>query len=1788
MDGHGHEHEATMTSTSTDAVSTNPATTTAAASDPSSSSDAASTGESAPAITTAEPPAAATEASSSSAARADGSNHPGGHPSSERPDSSSSSMMPAAIADVSKSTIPAPVEDTTQDDEGQGNTNDTNNPEVEADKLQGEKQDDHTMQVDEEGQKSPSIGEIGIADPSPSVPSPPPSPVPKKHPEMGRPVEQPKILPDTGQYYPLPGTIVDYCPEDGRIPSRFVVRYNHDASLSSPSPAPVATGTNSTSIDDGVTAGAKETAATAAVTATVLQDEWREGDLAAFDSALVDGTNPSAIYNRYTTTSNRIKSQSAGLKLALSNVGQRYNVSVEHTYDDYKRILSILVMMAALEESLQSSLQRHNDIQQIQEQNPDDNNNNQGGRRSTRGSTNVVDDCPKYYTTNPSVYLVDPSKDYGTSQGGSASDAGGIDPSGAAAGAGSKAQMTPTVIAQRVRQGCQWAWTYLQAQQQPSAYLPPPPTMEAPKPEAVDELAATGAAPEDDGAPSERRRSSRAAATVVRDIPTSMYTEPTNTRRSTRSGGDTKIEQPVPTPVHRGGRVALWWLQTLQNGGVPQEMGEEEEEEEEVLVHDEKKDEMDVDAKLDSKASDPTSAEEKTSQDEVGTGESYEPTDDDDDDQEADDDEDFQVEDTDDNDDDEELEGVERERQKLSPVTVVKKKKRGTKKGDADDSDDAGEGDEEEDESEDEEEEIDEEDAIVYSNPYLQPSMTALLESLAGGKSISMEDIQSAMADVTLRVRHNKRFSEFGLIPLNLPACDQIAIDLEDPDHPSRGTIVLKCVSGDTYGDLQRYDANAFGRCRFELDVIGEMEAAVQVQRREAQWKREAEYKERKTWDRWRFRGIQEGYCTWPSWGDAADQWAAEHVVKSDQTQQQTGENGEVESTDNDEALAKSLEESEPADSSGRRRNTRRAAGAVPESVYYGNQSQLTLKQLADALLRLVKATPCQTLMKLLSTVGDDSSDPMRRLRTSIGKMIWKRNLVCRKSVTSTTSDAGVTKSLESGNALLSLASDTEGSTVEISHEDAVDFTNYIQRLHVTELYLRELVLDSIATVPIPIIACAADERPGSMESMDRSDFEDSTGVIWMDSGNDLIGKQIFRPPTEWSLSTDLTACNWYIIKEVSDAVESEADDAEEFAVERRMRFRAVPSIDPGEEYLHDGETLLLTEAQVHAGITAADMELKRQQTESTTHAFANSAKKREKVVLIPNRSGADQAHPVDIHGQIVSHDTCANPADPTSSHDRILILPSRNKGDADGKPAFWAVLGTADDGSAVCTRENDTTVYTIENSKYGPDSEAFQMCHEVIEWIKGNPKIVPFLLPVDPVALGIPSYFDIIKHPMDISTVEEKLEKGVYSNFAPSESRGKRFPVSLMLNGPFRDDVELIFSNAQEFNPEDDWIHKAAKSLKQAFLRKIRDITSRSEAKAMRSKNPYTDDDSDFDMQELDDDDEEYGRRGGRKRKRGGRSAGAVKDEPAAKAIEHPIRLQNSLRGGDDLRGPFARLPVTTDANSFSLPEIWTCIWSAEDVSSNNGDGEDENETETKMIGKKEHASELEELLSLQQAISEDKASRLRRSTRAHDHKAPSARVQNEKLEFVLLDSKTILPSWHKGTESRLTTRLEVEIAAEKRHEEHYSSLYQLHEKALLSHSEFGKYSPSSFPPYLGRVIPGKNGKAGRWEIRSSYVVPALRWVIRGLIQSGHLTALEPMTNDPNSGVILANDVYYYDPARKPFEVLDTRELQRKKRSDVDAEDESEEEVELSEYEQLRAERMARNQERLRMLGLA
>mmetsp|Transcript_23862 Transcript_23862/g.36239 ORF Transcript_23862/g.36239 Transcript_23862/m.36239 type:complete len:191 (+) Transcript_23862:3354-3926(+) len=167
-------------------------------------------------------------------------------------------------------------------------------------------------------------------------------------------------------------------------------------------------------------------------------------------------------------------------------------------------------------------------------------------------------------------------------------------------------------------------------------------------------------------------------------------------------------------------------------------------------------------------------------------------------------------------------------------------------------------------------------------------------------------------------------------------------------------------------------------------------------------------------------------------------------------------------------------------------------------------------------------------------------------------------------------------------------------------------------------------------------------------------------------------------------------------------------------------------------------------------------------------------------------------------------------------------------------------------------------------------------------------------------------------------------------------------------------------------------------------------------------------------------------------------------------------------------------------------------------------------------------------------------------------------------------------------------SSRSGVESLFEEVHENYYAKLYQQMGKYLKFEKQVGSFSNNSFPPYLGRVVPVSFESCDCfWEIRSEYVIPALRWVIRGLINSGHLSSLEELSLDAplSSGVIMTSDIYYHDSTLSPFDVL---EIRRKKKDGNDANESSEDEIELSQYEKQRAERVARNAERLKILGLA
>ena len=85
------------------------------------------------------------------------------------------------------------------------------------------------------------------------------------------------------------------------------------------------------------------------------------------------------------------------------------------------------------------------------------------------------------------------------------------------------------------------------------------------------------------------------------------------------------------------------------------------------------------------------------------------------------------------------------------------------------------------------------------------------------------------------------------------------------------------------------------------------------------------------------------------------------------------------------------------------------------------------------------------------------------------------------------------------------------------------------------------------------------------------------------------------------------------------------------------------------------------------------------------------------------------------------------------------------------------------------------------------------------------------FNAPVDPVALKIPDYPDVVERPIDLGTVRSRMERGHYATLKA-----------------LRADVELVFSNAMLYNGKVSPYHKFAKSLLEVGERGILASTER------------------------------------------------------------------------------------------------------------------------------------------------------------------------------------------------------------------------------------------------------------------------------------------------------------------------------------------------------------------------
>lgn len=96
---------------------------------------------------------------------------------------------------------------------------------------------------------------------------------------------------------------------------------------------------------------------------------------------------------------------------------------------------------------------------------------------------------------------------------------------------------------------------------------------------------------------------------------------------------------------------------------------------------------------------------------------------------------------------------------------------------------------------------------------------------------------------------------------------------------------------------------------------------------------------------------------------------------------------------------------------------------------------------------------------------------------------------------------------------------------------------------------------------------------------------------------------------------------------------------------------------------------------------------------------------------------------------------------------------------------------------------------------------EQLKHCSFILRGMKRHAMGGPFLYPVDPVALGIPDYFSVIQAPMDLSTIQRKMDGHVYESAEQ-----------------FQADVKLMLSNCYTYNKPETQVYGMAKALEKYF----------------------------------------------------------------------------------------------------------------------------------------------------------------------------------------------------------------------------------------------------------------------------------------------------------------------------------------------------------------------------------
>jgi transcription initiation factor TFIID subunit 2 len=140
-----------------------------------------------------------------------------------------------------------------------------------------------------------------------------------------------------------------------------------------------------------------------------------------------------------------------------------------------------------------------------------------------------------------------------------------------------------------------------------------------------------------------------------------------------------------------------------------------------------------------------------------------------------------------------------------------------------------------------------------------------------------------------------------------------------------------------------------------------------------------------------------------------------------------------------------------------------------------------------------------------------------------------------------------------------------------------------------------------------------------------------------------------------------------------------------------------------------------------------------------------------------------------------------------------ILVMPKGPKGVATGS------------GSRKETKPISKAPQPKKALSSGMEQADLSACRNMLRKLQSNKHATLFLQPVDPVRDKAPNYFDIIKNPMDLTTIGAKLQAGQYPNRAA-----------------FEGDFRLMINNCKQYNLDGTYPWNEAAALEAFFDKRM------------------------------------------------------------------------------------------------------------------------------------------------------------------------------------------------------------------------------------------------------------------------------------------------------------------------------------------------------------------------------